>query len=105
MTINNNINPLYIIESNSVESIDNKSCVCIWNGHEKNDKYISISSRLEDNSDKIKKKYIKFIHDLGEEKIDNKNLKSHLKIKENYNLWWMSLLTEKSHYKSARIKD
>jgi len=105
LTINNNINPLYIIESNSVESIDNKSCVCIWNGHEKNDKYISISSRLEDNSDKIKKKYIKFIHDLGEEKIDNKNLKSHLKIKENYNLWWMSLLTEKSHYKSARIKD
>ncbi len=105
MTINNNINPLYIIESNSVESIDNKSCVYIWNGHEKNEKYISISNRLEDNSDKIKKKYIKFIHDLGEEKIDNKNLKSHLKIKENYNLWWMSLLTEKSHYKSPRIKD
>ncbi len=105
MTINNNINPLYIIESDSVESIDNKSCVYIWNGHEKNEKYISISNRLEDNSDKIKKKYIKFIHDLGEEKIDNKNLKSHLKIKENYNLWWMSLLTEKSHYKSPRIKD
>tara|TARA_B100001123_G_scaffold438993_1_gene574937 strand:- start:1217 stop:3094 length:1878 start_codon:yes stop_codon:yes gene_type:complete len=105
LTINNNINPLYIIESDSVESIDNKSCVYIWNGHEKNEKYISISNRLEDNSDKIKKKYIKFIHDLGEEKIDNKNLKSHLKIKENYNLWWMSLLTEKSHYKSPRIKD
>ena len=59
MTINNNINPLYIIESDSVESIDNKSCVYIWNGHEKNEKYISISNRLEDNSDKIKKKIYK----------------------------------------------
>ena len=28
-----------------------------------------------------------------------------LKINKNYNLWWMSLLAEKSHYKSPRIKD
>ena len=72
---------------------------------EDKENYISIPKYLDDNAEKFRKKYIEFIHDLGTKNILNKNLAQHLKINNNYNLWWMSLLIEKSHYKSPRIKD
>ena len=105
MTINNNINSLYVFQSDEIDSIKDKQNVYIWNGHQDKANFISIPKYLERNANRIKKKYIEFIYDLGKKNILNKNLIQHLKINNNYNLWWMSLLTEKSHYKSSKIKD
>ena len=105
MTVNNNINSLYLFQSNEIDSIQGKSNVYIWNGYQDKENYISIPKYLDDNAEKFRKKYIEFLHDLGTKNISNKNLAQHLKINNNYNLWWMSLLIEKSHYKSVRIKD
>ncbi len=105
MTINNNINSLYIFQSDEIESIKDKTNVYLWNGYQDRGNYISIPKYLEKNANRIKKKYIEFICDLGKKNISNKNLIKHLKINNEYNLWWMSLLAEKSHYKSPRIKD
>ena len=105
MTVNNNINSLYLFQSNEIDSIKGKSNVYIWDGYQDKENYISIPKYLDDNAEKFRKKYIEFIHDLGTKNILNKNLAQHLKINNNYNLWWMSLLIEKSHYKSPRIKD
>ena len=104
MITNNNIKPLYIFESYKVYSLYKVSNAYTWNGYENNN-CKSLPVYLEKNSDKFKKKYIEFIHDLSQKEILGKNLPQHLNIKNNHNLWWMSLIVEKSHYKSSNIKD
>ena len=61
---------------------------------------ISIISFLDQNSDLIRDKYNKFINNLSEKKIYNSNLKDYFKLNDGYNLWWMSLIVERSMYKS-----
>ena len=86
---------MYIFESNKIDSIKNKTNVYIWNGHSDKKNYLSIPNYLENNAKKFRKKYIDFIHNLGEKKILDKSLRDHLEMNNNHNLWWMSLLVEK----------
>ena len=61
---------------------------------------ISIIKFLDENSDFIRDKYNKFINNLSEKKIGDLSLKKYFKLKNGYNLWWMSLIVERSLYKS-----
>ena len=61
---------------------------------------ISIIKFLDANSDLIRDKYNKFINNLSEREIDKSNLKNYFKLNDGYNLWWMSLIVERSMYKS-----
>ena len=88
MITNNNIKPLYIFESYKVYSLYKVSNAYTWNGYENNN-CKSLPVYLEKNSDKFKKKYIEFIHDLSQKEVLGKNLPQHLNIKNNHNLWWM----------------
>ena len=74
-----------------------------WNRNLVKTKDISLIDNIENNSKNIKKKYLSFIHDLGNKKIKDKSLSNLLVDQRGYNLWWMSLLTEKSYYKSPEI--
>ena len=80
MTINNNINSLYIFQSDEIGSIESETKILIWNGYQDKPNCISIPKYLEDNANKFKKKYIEFIHDIGTKNISNKNLTQLLKI-------------------------
>ncbi len=61
---------------------------------------ISIIKFLDLNSDLVRDKYNEFINSLSERKINNSNLKNYFKLNDGYNLWWMSLIVERSMYKS-----
>ena len=74
-----------------------------WNRNLVKTKDISLIDNIENDSKNIKKKYLSFIHDLGNKKIKDKSLSNLLVDQRGYNLWWMSLLTEKSYYKSPEI--
>jgi len=99
------VNNLHIYERDIPNLAEKDSKIALWNNHDKKNNYISIPKYLDENGINIKAKYLKFISDLGKKKKLNKNLNEHLQIDNHYNLWWMSLLTEKSPYKSKRIKD
>lgn len=103
--INQNNTDLIKINEFHDEGSDQNLISFIWNSHENILNCISITKYLENNGEKIKKKYINFIYSLGRTKINNLRITEHSEIKKNYNLWWMSLLSEKSHYKSEKIKD
>tara|TARA_B100001093_G_scaffold420282_1_gene412131 strand:+ start:6426 stop:8267 length:1842 start_codon:yes stop_codon:yes gene_type:complete len=67
-------------------------------------KSFSITEILESNSDKLKSKYLKLIHDLGKSKINGVTILDFLKIRNNISFWWMTLLVEKSNWaKSPEI--
>ena len=64
-------------------------------------KDISIIKYLDENADLIKVwEYNKFIHQLSKKKINGVNVSNYFNLNKGYNLWWMSLVVEKSIYKS-----
>jgi surface carbohydrate biosynthesis protein (TIGR04326 family) len=79
--------------------------VCAWEGNSNVEATYSITKYVEENSKRIRGKYISFIHDLGQTVFDGKRLVEHMEIKPGLSLWWMSLLAEKSSFKSPHIVD
>ena len=71
-----------------------------WNGYIENDAIHSIPLYIELNSKHLRQKYLAFVHDLGESKINNKSLIEHLTLEGDFSYWWMTLFVEKSLYKS-----
>ena len=69
---------------------------------EDKDRY-SIPRIVEDNADVLKNEYLQFLYHLGKTKHKGKSLIEHLAIREDFSLWWMSLLVEKSQWKSPHL--
>jgi surface carbohydrate biosynthesis protein (TIGR04326 family) len=65
----------------------------------------SVPRYLESHAERIRKKYLAFIHDLGERSIAGKRVIDHLDLGDGFSLWWMTHLAEKSPFKSRRIYD
>ena len=57
----------------------------MWSSYNCGDKknIISIPKLVEENSDKLKKRYLSFVYSLGEEKLEGKKLSEHFKINAN----------------------
>ena len=66
---------------------------------------ISIPRYLENHAERMRAKYLAFVHDLGESLIGGKPIIDHLDSGDGFSFWWMSQLSEKSPYKSPRIYD
>jgi surface carbohydrate biosynthesis protein (TIGR04326 family) len=76
-----------------------------WRRYDQGDSVSSIPRYLEDHADRIKSKYLAFIHDLGEHRVGEKRVVDHLDAGGGFSFWWMTLLAEKSPFKSPRIYD
>ncbi|TAK90634.1 MAG: hypothetical protein EPO06_08450 [Burkholderiaceae bacterium] len=76
-----------------------------WNGYDEAHSMYSVLRYVEAHGDRLRQKYIGFIHELGEAQIKNRRLVEHLGIGNGLSLWWMSLLAEMSAFKSPRILD
>lgn len=63
----------------------------------------SVPRYLENHAERLRAKYLAFIHDLGESRIGTKRLVDHLALNDGFSFWWMTLLAEKSPFKSPRI--
>lgn len=63
----------------------------------------SLNSYIEVNAERLRVKYLSFIADLSEFDFEGKSLAEHFQLRNDYNIWWMSLLAEKSVYKSPAI--
>lgn len=56
---------------------------------------VSIVEIVEANSDELRKRYLSWIYDLGEYKIDGKRVIDHLSIQEGFSYWWSTSLGQK----------
>lgn len=92
-----------ILWDSTVEPPEHEGEVYTWNGYIEKDSIHSLRQYVEFNGEELRRKYISFIHDLGESKVEGKQLKAHLDIEDGFSLWWMSLLAEKSIFKTPSI--
>ena len=63
----------------------------------------SIPRYLDKHAERLRARYLEFIHDLGEYQIDGKAIVEHLDLGDGFSFWWMTWLAEKSPFKSPRI--
>jgi surface carbohydrate biosynthesis protein (TIGR04326 family) len=82
--------------------------IILWNGYNQlsDNNIISIPERVEKYSDKYRKRYLRYIYELGEKKVEGKTIVDSMIINKNFSYWWMTLIFEKSNFsKSPEIND
>jgi len=71
-----------------------------------NDSVISIQRYIEEHAASLRESYLAVIYELGERLVGEQCVVDHLKIREKFSYWWMTLLTEKCNFaKSPQIDD
>ena len=77
----------------------------LWDEGYQDDRVISIPRYIDQHSSRLKKRYLKFIYDLGETEITKKKLSEYFNYPDGYSIWWASAIVEKSPLKSPEITD
>jgi surface carbohydrate biosynthesis protein (TIGR04326 family) len=95
---------LSVVIWDSEEPVKNKNKIVVkWNGYDETDGCISIFRYIEANKTALKEKYVNWIMQLGNSRINGITVEEHLRVEKDFSLWWMSLLVEKSIWKSPAI--
>lgn len=94
-----------IIWDSPVQPFDSSGRIYLWNGYAEKGSTHSLLQYVETHGERLRRKYIAWIHDLGESMIAGKRLIDHLAFDDGLSYWWMTLLAEKSPWKSFAIVD
>lgn len=79
----------------------------LWSGflEEGNKNIISMPQFVEENSISLRSRYLAWIHELGLILVNGKSVVDHFELRPGFSYWWMTLLSEKSIFKSPQIFD
>ncbi|MDQ6770733.1 MAG: hypothetical protein M3Z54_12185 [Gemmatimonadota bacterium] len=84
---------------------ENAGQVYLWNGYGETDSVHSVLQYVEAHSERLRGKYLGWIQELGEHEIAGTRLIDALMLEDGFSYWWMTLLVEKSLWKSPSITD
>ncbi|MDQ6770844.1 MAG: hypothetical protein M3Z54_12750 [Gemmatimonadota bacterium] len=76
-----------------------------WSGYEEHGSVRSLLRYVETRGERLREKYLSWIHELGETRIKGKRVIDHLAIEPGLSYWWMTLFVEQSPWKSPSITD
>jgi len=79
--------------------------VYTWNGYAESRHTFSLLKYVENNDDRFRRRYLAWIHELGETRIGNSKLVDQLALEQGFSIWWMSLFAEKSPWKQPVLMD
>jgi surface carbohydrate biosynthesis protein (TIGR04326 family) len=69
-------------------------------------KSVSIPSLIEADADSLKSRYLAWVYELGERRINGVRLVDYLEARPGFSFWWMTLIVEKCNFsKSPQITD
>jgi surface carbohydrate biosynthesis protein (TIGR04326 family) len=79
--------------------------VLCWQSYLQGHGVASVPHYLEVHAERIRSRYLAFVHDLGASLVDGRQVVEHLDTGEGFSFWWMTTIAEKSPLKSPRIYD
>jgi surface carbohydrate biosynthesis protein (TIGR04326 family) len=79
--------------------------VLCWRSYAHGGSVSSVPQYLEAHADRIRSRYLAFVHDLGESVVAGRRVIDHLNFGDGFSFWWMTTIAEKSPLKSPRIYD
>jgi surface carbohydrate biosynthesis protein (TIGR04326 family) len=91
---------LFTVWDSREEPDEGSGLVYRWNGFEERDTVHSVLRYVEVSGERLRRKYLEWIHDLGQSRVRGKTIVDHLALREGFSYWWMTAFVEKSFYKS-----
>ena len=76
-----------------------------WNGYAEKGSTYSLFRYVEAHGERLRSKYLAWVHDVGEYWIHGKRIIDYLALDDGLSFWWMTLLSEKNPWKSPTIND
>lgn len=96
--------PTFLIWDNEDAPPKGQWTSVLWRSYGNGDNLISIPKLVEKQAASLRKRYLAWLYDLGESRIEGKRLVDHLELRPDFSYWWMTLVAEKSNaYKSPQI--
>ena len=77
--------------------------VVYWASFQQGESALSIPARLEREGEVLQSEYLQWLHDLGRSEWRGCSIADHLAVRSDFSIWWMSLLVEKSQWKSPHL--
>jgi surface carbohydrate biosynthesis protein (TIGR04326 family) len=79
--------------------------VYLWDGYREADGHRTIFHYCEENGDRLREKYARWIRDLGEFTVGGARVIDHLGFEDGFSYWWMTRFVEQSPWKSPAINE
>ena len=98
-TVQRALTPLTLWDSTEPPPTD-AGIVYRWNGHADKGSTRSLLCYAEEHGQRLRQKYLAWVHDVGESRVAGKRLIDHLAIEDGLSYWWLTTFVEKSPYKS-----
>lgn len=95
---------LLILDCNS-HICNNSDTIVYWSKFTNESNIVSIPFLLKENSDEIKSQYLSLIYEVGEISVKGKTIIEHLKIRNDFSFWWLTLFTEKCNFAKSKHID
>lgn len=86
---------LFILWDCSADPSEYSGLVYSWNGYAETAFVHSLFRYVESHDERLRRKYLAWIHNLGESRIDGKRLIDHLTLQDGLSYWWLTLFAEK----------
>ena len=81
----------------------NYDLLAYWESFNEENGAFSISKMVEQNSIELRTEYLDWLYRFSKFKINGSNIKEKLLIRDDFSYWWMTLLIEKSQWKSKSL--
>jgi len=97
-----------IWDAEGVPNVDDSCQLVLWRsyGEESCPEAVSIPQLVEENADSLRARYLAWIYELGEVKVQGRRLVDFLEIRPGFSYWWMTPIVEKCNFsKSPHITD
>jgi surface carbohydrate biosynthesis protein (TIGR04326 family) len=69
------------------------------------DDVISIPSLVEGSADRLRARYLAWVHDLGEAPVQDARAVDHLALRPGFSYWWMTQIAEKCNFEKSPLID
>lgn len=89
-----------IVWHSSLTPPESEETVWIWDGLREGGNIRSLLHYVEANSERLRARYLAWVHDLGEYRVKGRPVIDHLALAGDTSFWWLTLFVEKSIYKS-----
>ncbi|MAG68948.1 MAG: hypothetical protein CL471_01410 [Acidobacteria bacterium] len=95
---------MLVLESSESAPTSFKAVYC-WYGHTDPPNGHSLLKLVEENDERLRDKYLRWVSDVGESRHKGRRLTEWTALTESFSYWWMTLIAERSVWKTPAIID
>jgi surface carbohydrate biosynthesis protein (TIGR04326 family) len=66
---------------------------------------VSLPEYIEKNSERLRNQFLEFVYDIGHSNINGTSIQDHLRIRETFSYWWMTLFASTRWHQSSHITE